>query len=70
VENLKLFVWEEVLKDWYYGTIVVYASSVQAARELVRAKLDKYDLAICQNVFDKEPIIYTDAVVLPFEGGA
>jgi len=68
MQNLKLFVWNEVLKDWYFGTIVVYASSVEAARELVRAKLDKYELAASQNVFDKEPIVYSDSVVLPFDG--
>ena len=70
MKKLKLFVWENVLCDWTCGHIVVFASSVQNAREVVRATIDGCDHHSLLEVFTKDPIIYDDAVAIPCWGGS
>ena len=36
--SLKLYVWEDVLKDWTSGLVCVLASSQEQARELINKK--------------------------------
>jgi hypothetical protein len=42
-KKLKLFVWEDVLQDWYYGICFAIAPSVEEALELLLKKTDYLD---------------------------
>jgi len=55
-DELKLFVWEDVLQDWTYGIAFAMAYTEEEARRLVREKLG-HDIN-GPDEFDKTPNVY------------
>ena len=42
VEQLKMFIWENVLTDYTSGMVAIYAKDLEHALEIARKKFDNY----------------------------
>lgn len=67
---LKMFAWDDVLRDYSTGLIVVLANDVDEARALVK-DIYKYDPdEYVTEILNVEPDVYEEPTVVYCQGGA
>lgn len=67
MENLKLFVWENVLCDYTCGVMFALAKDVESAREMLSG--GEYENLIPIDEINEEPIVYTHPMAIAVVGG-
>ncbi len=65
MKNLKLFVWEDVLRDYSSGMVCILAKDLKQAKELLLEKYDSY----YANDFGKPHKVITEPEAFAVYGG-
>jgi hypothetical protein len=67
---LKMFVWDDVLRDWTPGLIAVLANDIEEARALVRDVYGNATEEYMTEILNVEPDVYEEPTVVYVAGGA